>query len=311
MPLKNLRNNRSRHLIIFFYLFLSFVFNLISVKTDFARRNIFSTANVVINEVLANEPSSNTKLEWVELYNADSVGHLLEGWAFISKDDTTLIPAGITIPATGFLIIARQLLSEPPDSISFEGWWGDRSGIWGDSPEESFPAIQAKMSLTNTGGTISLLDPDKNVQTFTWDQDCGDGVSLERVSSEQDIWLCCVASGKNTPGRKNSVSTVYSQSLELSIEPNPFSPDGDGFEDEAILRYTLPMESNLTLRIYDIKGRLIKTLMEDEPQVSGEITWDGRDDENEIVRIGIYIVWAKAEGNSHSQKKATVVVAKR
>ncbi len=311
IPLKNLGNNRSRHFIIFFYLFLSFVFNLISVKTNLAQRKIFSTADVVINEVLANEPGSNTKLEWVELYNADSAGHLLEGWAFISKDDTTLIPAGTTVPANGFLTIARQLLSEPPDSISFEGWWGDRSGIWGDSPEESFPAIQAKMSLTNTGGTISLLDPDKNVQTFTWDQDCGDGVSLERVSSEQDIWLCCVASDKNTPGRKNSVSTVYSQNLELSIEPNPFSPDGDGFEDEAILRYTLPMESNLTLRIYDIKGRLIRTLMEDEPQVSGEITWDGRDDENEIVRMGIYIVWAKAEGNSYSQKKATVVVAKR
>jgi len=311
MPLKNLSNNRSRYFIIFFYLFFSFVFNLISVKTDFAQRNIFSTANVVINEVLANEPGSNTKLEWVELYNADSVGHLLEGWAFISKDDTTLIPAGTTVSANGFLIIARQLLSEPPDSISFECWWGDRSGIWGDSPEESFPAIQAKMSLTNTGSTISLLDPDKNLQTFTWDRDCGDGVSLERVSSEQDIWLCCVASDKNTPGRKNSVSTVYSQNIQLSIEPNPFSPDGDGFEDEAIFRYTLPMESNLTLRIYDIKGRLIKTLMEDEPQVSGEITWDGRDDENEIVRIGIYIVWAKAEGNSYSQKKATVVVAKR
>lgn len=310
-PLKNLRNNRSRHFTIFFYLFLSFVFNLISVKTDFARQNILSTANVVINEVLANEPSSNTKLEWVELYNADSVGHLLQGWAFISKDDTTLIPAGTTVSANGFLIIARQLLSEPPDSISFEGWWGDGSGVWGDSPKESFPAVEAKMSLTNSGGTVGLVDPDNNVQTFTWDQDCGDGVSLERVSSEQDIWLCCVASGKNTPGRKNSVSTVYSQSLELSIKPNPFSPDGDGFEDEAIFRFALPMESNLTLRIYDIKGRLIKTLMEDEPQVSGEITWDGRDDENEIVRMGIYIVWAKAEGNSFSQKKATVVVAKR
>ncbi len=307
----NMKNILSKHPIIFSYLLFSFVFNLIFVKADFAQQNHSLTANVVINEVLVNEPGSSTKLEWVELHNTDSVEHDLEGWAFISKDDTTLIPVGTIIPAKEFLIIARQLLSEPPDSISFEGWWGDRSGVWGDSSIESFPAIEAKMSLTNTGVTISLVDPDNNVQAFTWDQDCGDGVSLERISFEQDIWLCCVSSDKNTPGKKNSVSTSYSDNLELRIEPNPFSPDGDGFEDEAILHYTLPMESNLTIRIYDIKGRLIKTLLEEEPQVSGEISWDGKDEENRIVRVGVYIVWAEAKGNSYSQKKATVVVAKR
>ena len=306
-----MKNNLLKPSIIFSYLFLSFVLNLIFVKTDFAQQNISSTANMIINEVLANEPGSNTKLEWVELFNADSTEHDLEGWAFICKDDTTLIPVETTVPANGFLILARRLLSEPPDSISFEGWWGDGSGIWGDSPEESFPAIEAKMSLTNSGGSIYLVDPDNNAQSFTWDQDCGDGVSLERVSFEEDVWLCCVASDKSTPGQKNSVSTSYSDKIELSIEPNPFSPDGDGVEDEAIFRYTLPMESNLTIKIYDIKGRLIKTLMEDQPQVSGEISWDGKDDENKTVRIGIYVVWAEAEGNSYCQKKKTVVVAKR
>jgi len=309
--LRNMKNNLSKHSIIFSYLFLSFVFNLTFVKPDFAQQSISSTANVILNEMLANEPGSYKTLEWVELFNADSTEHDLEGWAFICKDDTTWIPAGTIVPANGFLIIARRLLSEPPDSISFEGWWGDRSGIWGDAPEESLSVIEAKMSLTNTGGTISLVDPDNNVQTFTWDQDCGDGVSLERVSSEEDIWLCCVASDKSTPGKKNSVSTSYSDNIELSIEPNPFSPDGDGFEDEAIFRYTLPMMSELTLRIYDMKGRLIKTLMEDEPRVSGEISWDGKDDENKTVRVGIYVVWAEATGDSYSQKKTTVVVAKR
>ena len=51
--------------------------------------------------------------------------------------------------------------------------------------------------------------------------------------------------------------------------------------------------------------------MDDEPSVSGEIAWDGTDDENRTVRIGIYIVLAEATGDSYSQKKTTVVVAKR
>jgi len=125
------------------------------------------------------------------------------------------------------------------------------------------------------------------------------------------FWLCSVSSDQSTPGRKNSVSTTYSDRIELKIKPNPFSPDGDGFQDETVFGYTLPMESNLTIKIYDIKGRLIKTLVDDEPKVSGEIIWDGRDEENEIVRVGIYVVWAEVSGNSHSQSKVTVVVAKR
>jgi hypothetical protein len=299
-----------------FVFLCSFLLVLLSNQTSgrgetFAQQLSSSTACVVINEVLANEPGSSTKLEWVELYNADSTEHDLEGWFFLCKDDTTLFPDGTTISANGFLILARQLVSDPPDSISFDGWWGDGSGIWGDSPQENFPAIQAKISLTNSGGTVSLVDPHYNVQTFIWDQDCGDGVSLERVSSEGDIWICCVSSDQSTPGKKNSVSTTYSDRIQLRIQPNPFSPDGDGFQDEAVIEYTLPMESNLTIKIYDIKGRLIKTLIEDEPEVSGEIIWNGRDDGNEIVRVGIYVVWAEASGNSVSQIKTTVVVAKR
>jgi len=306
-----IRGSLARYGKITAYLLFTVVFSLVSAKTTSAEDGISSPPEVVINEVLANEPGSNTRLEWVELHNADSVEHDMEGWAFICKDDTTWIPAGTVIPARGFLILARKLLSDPPDSISFEGWWGDRSSTWGDSPDESFPAIEAKMSLTNSGGTISLLDLESNVQTFTWDEDCGDGVSMERVSADEDVWLCCVDSDRSTPGRKNSVSATYSNRIKLSIEPNPFSPDGDGFEDETVFRYTLPMESNLTIRIYDVKGRLIKTLVDDEPKVSGEILWEGKDDENRTVRIGIYIVLAEATGDSYSQKKATVVVAKR
>jgi hypothetical protein len=301
-----------RRLVFLFVLLLSLLLNKTSGRGEaFAQQLSSFSVNVVINEVLANEPGASTKLEWVELYNADSTEHDLEGWFFICKDDTTFFPDGTTISANGFLILARQLIFDPPDSISFEGWWGDGSGIWGDSPQESFPAIEAKISLTNSGGSIILVDPNYNIQTFTWDQDCGDGVSLERISSEDDIWLCCVSSGQSTPGRKNSVSTTYSDRIQLSIQPNPFSPDGDGFQDEAVFGYTLPMESNLTIKIYNIKGRLIRTLIEEEPKVSGEIIWDGRDDENEIVRVGIYVVWAEASGNSVSQTKTTVIVAKK
>jgi hypothetical protein len=238
------KNNLSKHSIILSYLFFSFLLNLIFVKTDLAQprlwcepygshlwrdfqQNVSSTADVVINEVLVNEPGSNTKLEWVELFNTDSMDHDLEGWLFVSKDDTAVISSGTIIPSGGFLIIARKLVSEPPDSISFEGYWGDGNGVWGDSELEDFPAIEAKMSLTNSGGTISLIDPDNIKRSFTWDDDCGDGISLEKISSEgsdqPDNWSCCLHPNKNTPGKINSLTPAENdlsiQSEELFSSP--------------------------------------------------------------------------------------------
>jgi hypothetical protein len=167
------------------------------------------------------------------------------------------------------------------------------------------------MSLTNSGGTVALIDPNNNIQTFIWDQDCGDGISWERVSPDQDVWLCCAGAEKSTPGKKNSISTTHSDNLDLSMEPNPFSPDGDGFEDEVTFHFTLPTMSDFTLKIFDIEGRLIKTIFDGQSQTSGETTWDGRDNDNRYVRIGIYVVWAEAKGNTRSVKKTTLVVAKK
>ena len=225
--------------------------SLLLLKTSLAQprpwrdfqQNVSSTADVIINEVLANEPGSNTKLEWVELFNTDSIDHDLGGWLFVSKDDTTLIPSGTIIASGGFLIIARKLVSEPPDSISFEGYWGDGSGVWGDSPEEDFPAVEAKMSLTNSGGTISLIDSDQNIRSLTWDEDCGDGISLEKISPEEsdqpDNWSCCTHPDKSTPGKTNSVTPAENdlsiQSEELFSSP-PIPLEDSSFSITAIVK---------------------------------------------------------------------------
>ena len=118
-------------------LLLIALFILLSAPRQVVSAGLYgSSANlVVISEVLANEPGSLTKLEWVELHNADSLSHNLEGWSFVCKEDTTLFAANTVIPAKGCLIIARQLVSDPLDSVSFEGHWGDASGVWGDTPD--------------------------------------------------------------------------------------------------------------------------------------------------------------------------------
>ena len=100
----------------------------------------------------------------------------------------------------------------------------------------------------------------------------------------------------------------------ISISPNPFSPDGDGFEDFCIIRYNLPaMTSTLILKIYDIKGRLVRTLANGElAGTQGEIVWDGIGDNKQRARIGVYVIFLEATDRSSGKvmtAKAVAVVA--
>ena len=71
----------------------------------------------------------------------------------------------------------------------------------------------------------------------------------------------------------------------------------------------------LSIRIYDVRGRLIRRLVNNEPGSSREdIAWDGRDDEHQKARIGMYIVLLEAlnaGGGMLESAKGVVVLAGR
>ncbi len=100
------------------------------------------------------------------------------------------------------------------------------------------------------------------------------------------------------------------------MSPNPFSPDNDGFEDFTIISYKLTQSiAQIRAKIFDSKGRLVRTILNN--QASGEqgsIIFNGLDDANHTLRIGIYIVLIEAlNGNSGVVEtlKTTVVVARK
>jgi hypothetical protein len=57
------------------------------------------------------------------------------------------------------------------------------------------------------------------------------------------------------------------------------------------LAFTLPGEGHARLRVYDVHGRLVRTLAEGDRAV-GTVTvrWDGRDAAGARVRPGVYLV---------------------
>jgi hypothetical protein len=92
--------------------------------------------------------------------------------------------------------------------------------------------------------------------------------------------------------------------------PDPLSPDGDGFEDETILRYDTPDAESFDLSVYDIAGRQVRKFISAGPAIPGEIIWDGRDDAGRKLPLGIYIIYARASGGRSIDCKKTVVIAR-
>lgn len=67
-----------------------------------------------------------------------------------------------------------------------------------------------------------------------------------------------------------------------NAKPNPF-------KTQTAIRFSLPAESKVKLLIYDISGRLVRTLINEE-EVSGvyKVIWNSKNDRNQTVSAGIY-----------------------
>ena len=89
-------------------------------------------------------------------------------------------------------------------------------------------------------------------------------------------------------------------SLELTQNyPNPFNPS-------TTISYNVDASGVVTLKIYDIMGRLVRTLV-DGHRSSGNlggysVVWDGKDSQGQQVSAGLYIYSLQTPGGNMTKK---------
>jgi hypothetical protein len=82
--------------------------------------------------------------------------------------------------------------------------------------------------------------------------------------------------------------------------PNPFNPRTE-------IRFETPSAGRATLRIYDVAGRLVRTLVnEDLEPGSHQRVWDGTDQRGGRVGSGVYL-YRLEFGNRSATKKLTLI----
>ena len=299
--------------------------NTIAVDTrvQFGIPNDIAEGEILINEILFDPISPG--VDYVELYNntdktfdlnALMLGVIRE--SFPNPADTTL--KEISADSRLFLPQTYVLLSTNSEIV----------GQQYDCPTENFVQMASFPSYANSGGTAILMGKDGTmVDQMVFSEKMHypllkvtKGVSLERVSFDQpsmsaDNWHSAAERvGFGTPGQPNSMmqSAEMSQD-EISISPDVFSPDGDGFDDACFINYRFD-EAGYTMNVYifNVAGQLVRHLVKGElVGQEGSTLWNGLDDNGNRVPIGVYVVMTEVfsfDGKVKQFKNAAVVATR-
>ena len=87
------------------------------------------------------------------------------------------------------------------------------------------------------------------------------------------------------------------RTLRLAVGPNPF-------RSSTTIAYDLPRRGAVALRIFDVGGRLVRSLVPGEVQEAGRhaIQWDGRDGHGATVTSGLYFGRLDVDGASEVRR---------
>ena len=126
----------------------------------------------------------------------------------------------------------------------------------------------------------------------------------EGVSNE-DFKNMGVPRGKVIGGTSSINGQVFIRAIPEDFQiyqnyPNPFNPS-------TTIKFGLPIEEKVTLKVYDVTGREIATLINENLNIGyHKVVWNGINDNGMPVSSGIYLYSIKAGEYIFSQKMLLV-----
>jgi hypothetical protein len=271
--------------------------------------------DLILNEVMFN-PLTNGS-DYVEIYNRSQKILDLDD-VFIADWDGDSIGNYKNVVSTQRLIMPGEyvLLTEDTTDIQNDfSIYGVGTFIDMDLP-----------TYNDDSGTVYLLGLTfEIIDFFHYDEDMHyslitdeNGKSLERITFEggmnnPDNWHTAAENVEwGTPGYENSQLIYPDVSGTITVTPEIFSPDNDGYNDLLTINMQFENADNVVnIEIYDSRGRRIKEIKDNYfVGNSAFITWDGSTDENTKASIGTYVILIsvlEADGTRSEYKIACVV----
>ena len=148
--------------------------------------------------------------------------------------------------------------------------------------------------IETAGGPVTfVIDNSEEVQWYSFQVDD----PVVSVALDPDHWVLRDVIDKGVSPVQDDVPDV---ARLVGNVPNPFNPATE-------IRFTLPADQVVRLAVYDISGRLVRTLV-DETRLAGDhaARWDGTDRSGRAVASGTY--FARLTGRGVNQVRSMALI---
>ena len=230
-------------------------------------------------------------------YEGDNgISWITNGSGWFGAGIMSMQPVNLFNFAEGYLNFSIKI----PANISFQIGIIDS---WGNQSYVDFPSYQNIYGLARNGNWGQASIPVEDIR--------GEFIDLRMLSYEFVILEVNGASCQfglddiywSAGEEILAISNFDTSSDRLLLKdnyPNPFNPTTQ-------ISYTLPEDELVTITIYDMSGRLVRTLI-NSPQTAGQksIRWNATNDRNEPVSAGLYLYTIQA-GKFRQTKKMVLL----
>lgn len=181
--------------------------------------------------------------------------------------------------------------------------WNDVSGNLEERPDGTGggPSVHAVEILNHRGNvfyfvgtTVGIFVTEKlDGHNTVWELETIGNVLVDMIDSRDEDGLVVVATHGNgvysthvTSSTPTTVTDGSRRPEDFALAqnyPNPFNP-------VTTIEYAVPEQLNVTITIFDMQGRKVRTLVnQQKPPGRYAITWDGRNEEGRLAASGVYI----------------------
>jgi len=193
--------------------------------------------------------------------------------------------------------------------VSYWGWYSNDQGSAIDDEwlveitNDGTTWVEVLRTPVSTSGwelfehhVSDFVTPTANVQLRFVASDLGSGSIVEAALDDFQIFAGSAVTGVAEADAPTA--------MRLALHPNAPNPFGSA----TTIRFSLPAPGRVDLRVYDVAGRLVRTLLNGEPRESGfqQVRWDGTDAAGARVASGVYFYRVNALGQSATRRMLRV-----
>jgi hypothetical protein len=240
-------------------------------------------------------------LETGEIYSID----LTDGsYEYVSTSQIEIVTIAFELTTNDLWATIKAGFGEPKDGIyKIDLPTGDATLIG----ETGFNVATNALAFDENGVMYGIIGTGPQVSDlFTIDVNTGEGTLVGSVGLMALTGLAFAETGVINDVQEDENNNTVPTDFALSQNyPNPFNPSTS-------IEFSVPVNSDVTIRIYNLLGQVVTTLVNEEVSAGHYSTvWNGADDNGFQVSSGIYFYEMKANGNNgtaYSQMKKMILL---